>query len=61
MGLKVAAPGMYEAMTTEPDTNSPADTDVDRDDVDQPDSTEDASVTEGDRASEMDYEGDTPN
>lgn len=57
----MAALGMSEAMTTEPGTNRPDDTEVDRDDVDQPDSTEDASVTEGDPASEMDYEGDTPN
>lgn len=55
--LKAAAPGMFEAMTTEPGTTSSDDAEVDRDDADQQD---DSSSTE-DQASDMDYEGDTPN
>ncbi|MFD6162632.1 hypothetical protein ACQPW1_45785 [Nocardia sp. CA-128927] len=48
-------------MTTEPGTDRSDDTEVDRDDVDQPDSTEDAAATTEDQAADMDYEGDTPN
>ncbi|WP_405160339.1 hypothetical protein OG203_28445 [Nocardia sp. NBC_01499] len=44
-------------MTTEPGTTSSDDAEVDRDDADQQD---DSSSTE-DQASDMDYEGDTPN
>ncbi|MFI6045938.1 hypothetical protein ACIA8C_30230 [Nocardia sp. NPDC051321] len=57
----MTASGMHEAMTTEPGTNRPDDTEVDRENVDQPDSTEDAAATTEDQASDMDYEGDTPN
>ncbi|CAM4368577.1 hypothetical protein NONI108955_22910 [Nocardia ninae] len=52
---------MPEAMTTEPGTNRPDDTEVDRDEVDQPDVTDDAAATREDQAANMDYEGDTPN
>ncbi|MFI7003724.1 hypothetical protein [Nocardia sp. NPDC050175] len=52
---------MSVAMTTEPGTERSDDTEVDREDVDQPDSTEDAAATTEDQAADMDYEGDTPN